>query len=180
MNFHCLGKKRFSNCTLKQLLSSDCELYALCGIFQDMHYYQSCLEAILQNSPDAKVFCLVHKMDLVQDDQRDLVSKSEFHLSVSETFFFEIPFVQEIQKDKKFLQIFREREEDLKRLSKPLECSCFATSIWDETLYKVKSAIRLLSCFDLHVWNTPIHTNLCFLCLCFRHGHPSCTNSYRM
>ena len=37
---------------------------------RDMHYYQSCLEAILQNSPDAKVFCLVHKMDLVQDDQR--------------------------------------------------------------------------------------------------------------
>ncbi|MEQ2213726.1 hypothetical protein XENOCAPTIV_019867 [Xenoophorus captivus] len=41
---------------------------------KDMHYYQSCLEAILQNSPDAKVFCLVHKMDLVQEDQRDLVS----------------------------------------------------------------------------------------------------------
>ena len=41
---------------------------------RDMPYYQSCLEAILQNSPDAKVFCLVHKMDLVQDDQRDTVS----------------------------------------------------------------------------------------------------------
>ncbi|XP_077621449.1 ras-related GTP-binding protein B-like, partial [Crocuta crocuta] len=39
---------------------------------KDMHYYQSCLEAILQNSPDAKIFCLVHKMDLVQEDQRDL------------------------------------------------------------------------------------------------------------
>lgn len=45
---------------------------------KDMHYYQSCLEAILQNSPDAKVFCLVHKMDLVQEDQRDLVSLSIF------------------------------------------------------------------------------------------------------
>nr|XP_033705357.1 ras-related GTP-binding protein B isoform X11 [Tursiops truncatus] len=71
---------------------------------KDMHYYQSCLEAILQNSPDAKIFCLVHKMDLVQEDQRDL--------------------------------IFKEREEDLRRLSRPLECSCFRTSIWDETLYK--------------------------------------------
>ncbi|KAI4813933.1 hypothetical protein KUCAC02_003153 [Chaenocephalus aceratus] len=58
---------------------------------KDMHYYQSCLEAILQNSPDAKVFCLVHKMDLVQEDQRDL--------------------------------IFKEREEDLKRLSRPLAWS---------------------------------------------------------
>lgn len=41
---------------------------------KDMHYYQSCLEAILQNSPEAKIFCLIHKMDLVQEDQRDLVS----------------------------------------------------------------------------------------------------------
>uniref|UniRef100_A0ABM5EW97 Ras-related GTP-binding protein n=3 Tax=Agamidae TaxID=81953 RepID=A0ABM5EW97_9SAUR len=76
---------------------------------KDMHYYQSCLEAILQNSPDAKIFCLVHKMDLVQEDQRDL--------------------------------IFKEREEDLKRLSRPLECACFRTSIWDETLYKAWSSI---------------------------------------
>ncbi|XP_019774343.2 ras-related GTP-binding protein B isoform X11 [Tursiops truncatus] len=76
---------------------------------KDMHYYQSCLEAILQNSPDAKIFCLVHKMDLVQEDQRDL--------------------------------IFKEREEDLRRLSRPLECSCFRTSIWDETLYKAWSSI---------------------------------------
>lgn len=76
---------------------------------KDMHYYQSCLEAILQNSPEAKIFCLIHKMDLVQDDQRDL--------------------------------IIREREDDLKRLSKPLDCTCFATSIWDETLYKAWSSI---------------------------------------
>ncbi|GAB6019769.1 hypothetical protein CHUAL_001318 [Chamberlinius hualienensis] len=76
---------------------------------KDIHYYQSCLEAILQNSPEAKVFCLVHKMDLVQEDQRDA--------------------------------IFKEREEDLKRLSKPLDCTCFRTSIWDETLYKAWSSI---------------------------------------
>lgn len=40
---------------------------------KDMHYYQSCLEAILQSSPEAKIFCLIHKMDLVQEDQRDMV-----------------------------------------------------------------------------------------------------------
>lgn len=75
----------------------------------DMHYYQSCLEAILQNSPDAKIFCLIHKMDLVPDDQRDI--------------------------------IFHQREDDLKRLSKPLDSTCFATSIWDETLYRAWSSI---------------------------------------
>merc|ERR1712156_1233121 len=39
----------------------------------DIHYYQSCLEAILQSSPKAKIFCLIHKMDLVEEDQRDLI-----------------------------------------------------------------------------------------------------------
>ncbi|XP_054168493.1 ras-related GTP-binding protein A-like [Oppia nitens] len=76
---------------------------------KDMHYYQSCLEAILQFSPETKIFCLIHKMDLVQEDQREL--------------------------------IFKERETDLKRLSRPLDCTCFRTSIWDETLYKAWSTI---------------------------------------
>eukprot|EP01135_Chromosphaera_perkinsii_P001508 Nk52_evm2s193 gene=Nk52_evmTU2s193 len=40
---------------------------------KDMHYYQSCLEAILQNSKGAKIFLLIHKMDLVQEDQRDQI-----------------------------------------------------------------------------------------------------------
>ena len=42
---------------------------------KDMHYYQSCLEAILQYSPDAKIFCLIHKMDLIPEDQRKVVSE---------------------------------------------------------------------------------------------------------
>lgn len=43
---------------------------------RDMHYYQSCLEALMQNSPEAKIFCLVHKMDLVPEDQRTMVCLS--------------------------------------------------------------------------------------------------------
>lgn len=50
---------------------------------KDMHYYQSCLEAILQNSSDAKVFCLVHKMDLVQEDQRDVVRSKNWTLYIT-------------------------------------------------------------------------------------------------
>lgn len=49
---------------------------------KDMHYYQTCLEAILQNSPDAKIFCLIHKMDLVQEDQRDTVRKVCYTLRI--------------------------------------------------------------------------------------------------
>lgn len=40
---------------------------------KDLNYYQSCLEAILQHSRNAKVFCLIHKMDLIQGDHQDKV-----------------------------------------------------------------------------------------------------------
>lgn len=40
---------------------------------KDHDYYQSCLEAILNNSPNAKVFCLVHKMDLVSEKDRQTI-----------------------------------------------------------------------------------------------------------
>jgi len=76
---------------------------------KDFHYYQSCLSSILENSKDAKIFCLLHKTDLIPEDQRELV--------------------------------FAEREAELKRRSLPLEITCFATSIWDETLYKAWSSI---------------------------------------
>lgn len=40
---------------------------------RDLRYYQTCLSAIYENSPTAKVFCLIHKMDLLQEDQRDKI-----------------------------------------------------------------------------------------------------------
>lgn len=38
---------------------------------KDQLTYTSCLEALRDNTPDAKVFCLIHKMDLVQVELRD-------------------------------------------------------------------------------------------------------------
>ncbi|KAI7858844.1 ras-related GTP-binding protein A-like protein [Circinella umbellata] len=40
---------------------------------KDIHFYQTCLEYILTYSPDAKVFCLIHKVDLIQEEERDKV-----------------------------------------------------------------------------------------------------------
>ncbi|EEB05443.1 Gtr1/RagA G protein Gtr1 [Schizosaccharomyces japonicus yFS275] len=40
---------------------------------RDLHAFESCLEATVTNSPKARVFCLIHKMDLVQEDLRDVV-----------------------------------------------------------------------------------------------------------
>ena len=42
-------------------------------VAKDMDYYASCLSAVKANSKNAKVFCLVHKMDLVPEEQREPV-----------------------------------------------------------------------------------------------------------
>ncbi|EPB83374.1 hypothetical protein HMPREF1544_09907 [Mucor circinelloides 1006PhL] len=50
---------------------------------KDIHYYQSCLESILTHSPNAIVFCLMHKMDLIQEDRRDMMfEKQKLELQV--------------------------------------------------------------------------------------------------
>jgi len=77
---------------------------------KDLENFQSCLEAIEQNSKNAHIFCLIHKMDL-------------------------------IHKEEDRQKIFKERSEELHQLSKPLNMTCYGTSIWDETLYKAWSQI---------------------------------------
>lgn len=49
-------------------------------------------------------------------------------------------------------KIFKKRETELVQLSSPLKVTCFRTSIWDETLYKVpklciESFHRYAKCF---------------------------------
>jgi Ras-related GTP-binding protein A/B len=36
---------------------------------QDVQYFNECLDAIKAKSPNAKIFCLIHKMDLVHSDE---------------------------------------------------------------------------------------------------------------
>lgn len=45
--------------------------------------------------------------------------------------------VAEEQRD----SLFKDREEDLVRLSRPGNVTCFRTSIWDETLYRLKAKV---------------------------------------
>jgi Ras-related GTP-binding protein A/B len=54
-------------------------------IDRDFQYFHSCMDAIKQNSKDAKVFCLVHKMDLVQEELRERVccGLKEIHILYS-------------------------------------------------------------------------------------------------
>ncbi|CAM9654683.1 unnamed protein product [Chrysoparadoxa australica] len=63
------------------------------GLEKDLAHFSGVLEAIEQNSPEARVFVLIHKMDLVPEDQRDLVFQERQQLiqnrggGMSLTFF---------------------------------------------------------------------------------------------
>ncbi|PAV64306.1 hypothetical protein WR25_25377 [Diploscapter pachys] len=86
---------------------------------RDLRYYQSCLEALLHNSPKAKVFCLVHKMDLISEDQRE----ATFNARVADI----------VRYSNAAAGAPTDRTEPI--------AQCFKSSIWDETLYKAWSAI---------------------------------------
>jgi Ras-related GTP-binding protein A/B len=78
------------------------------GMNKDLEYYRDCLEGLKQFSPEAAVFLLVHKMDLVREPK-------------SATF------------DKK--------HKELQDASGAATITVFGTSIYDESLYKVRHPI---------------------------------------
>jgi Ras-related GTP-binding protein A/B len=79
---------------------------------KDCLVYSQCIEALKDNSPGARVFVLVHKMDLVQVDLRE--------------------------------RLFEDRKGVLRERSWDMDVVFFATSIWDETLYKASPPFPLL------------------------------------
>lgn len=100
-------------------------------IDRDMHYYQACLDAMMANSKDAKIFVLIHKMDLIQREHRD-----EACWSLSAWFMPGFNLMHAL-----LLQVFNKKIAELKAISEPLQIVGFATSIWDETLYRAWSVI---------------------------------------
>lgn len=66
----------------RSLLSYPRPLFLLCALLfillfcdlqKDLQYYRQCVDAINEHSKDAKIFCLIHKMDLIAEEQRDQV-----------------------------------------------------------------------------------------------------------
>mmetsp|Transcript_37005 Transcript_37005/g.72240 ORF Transcript_37005/g.72240 Transcript_37005/m.72240 type:complete len:306 (-) Transcript_37005:182-1099(-) len=76
---------------------------------KDMQYFGLCVEALKANSENPKVFCLLHKMDLVPEEDRD--------------------------------KVFQMQSDKIREIAGSLSNMCFATSIWDETLYRAWSRI---------------------------------------
>eukprot|EP00731_Ephydatia_muelleri_P038531 Em0795g4a len=81
---------------------------------EDMHYYQTCLEAIMQNSPEAQVFLFDP-----QDGPHPRGSKTSGNSVI----------------------VFASKMSELQKCSLPHKFTGFQTSIWDETLYKAWSEI---------------------------------------
>jgi len=52
---------------------------------KDLAHYEGCLEALEQNSPDARIFVLIHKMDTVEEANRDEVFQERKALIQSRT-----------------------------------------------------------------------------------------------
>lgn len=79
---------------------------------KDFDHFCGVLEAIEENSPDARIFVLVHKMDLVAEEDRESI----------------------LQERKGLIG-------DSCKSCGVEHFECFGTSIWDETLYKAWSEI---------------------------------------
>jgi Ras-related GTP-binding protein A/B len=75
---------------------------------KDFDHFAGVLEAIEENSPDARISVLVHKMDLVAEEEREMILQDRFRLI----------------------------EEACSNAVGVHNLQCFGTSIWDETLYK--------------------------------------------
>ena len=76
---------------------------------RDLDTYGQVIRALKEYSPNAHVFCLVHKMDLVQNEHRE--------------------------------RIYEERVRMIVARSEGLSLETFASSIWDQTLYKAWAGI---------------------------------------
>ena len=79
------------------------------AVEQDLETYSQVIKALTEYSPGAHVFCLVHKMDLVQHELRE--------------------------------KIYEERCQMIAARSEGLSLETFASSIWDQTLYKAWAGI---------------------------------------
>mmetsp|Transcript_9369 Transcript_9369/g.17629 ORF Transcript_9369/g.17629 Transcript_9369/m.17629 type:complete len:473 (+) Transcript_9369:87-1505(+) len=79
---------------------------------KDFDHFTGVLEAIEENSPDARIFVLVHKMDLVAKEEQEMI-----------------------------LEDRRRLIEECCNSCGVQNFQCFGTSIWDETLYKAWSEI---------------------------------------
>ncbi|KAN0063027.1 GTP-binding protein gtr1 [Thecaphora frezii] len=101
----------------------------LSPLHRALRLHRDCLSALHQYSPDAQVFCLLHKMDLVDPSRRRAVYASR---------------VKELRRKSKEVALTagaKASKVGSASNGAGFRVNCFATSIWDETLYRAWSRI---------------------------------------
>lgn len=101
---------------------------------KDFDHFCGVLEAIEENSPDARVFVLVHKMDLVAEEDRDAIFEDRKRLIAESCVSCGV--------------------ENFK---------CYPSSIWDESLYKAWSEIVTNLIPNIRLLETHLN-NFCRMC----------------
>eukprot|EP01063_Lacrimia_lanifica_P002998 TRINITY_DN11616_c0_g2_i1.p1 TRINITY_DN11616_c0_g2~~TRINITY_DN11616_c0_g2_i1.p1 ORF type:complete len:340 (+),score=140.52 TRINITY_DN11616_c0_g2_i1:169-1188(+) len=110
--------------------------------------FRRCLSSLVANSPNAKVFCLAHKMDLIAPEKRPVIFE-DFLRQLNE-------LVSDV------LQEAEERSEPGSPAPE-LTMTCYQTSIWDESLYRAWSMIVYALVPKIEVLQTLTDT-FCKLC----------------
>ena len=90
----------------------------------DLRYFRDSLSALQTHTPDAEVFCLLHKMDLIEPSRRKNIYMNR---------------VADLRK--KAREVLNEHASSSPHAAHAIHLRCYATSIWDATLYKAWSNI---------------------------------------
>lgn len=86
---------------------------------KDFEYFYHILDNCRSRSPEAKIFVLINKMDLISGGKKE--------------------------KDEAYSRKVRELETRAKPIMADTSLRCFGTSIWDQSLYKVRLAVMFQS-----------------------------------
>ncbi|KAL2022348.1 hypothetical protein VTK56DRAFT_5415 [Thermocarpiscus australiensis] len=107
---------------------------------RDLATYVNIISALVQYSRDAKVFVLIHKMDLIQPMTREAVFDHRVAQVRAKTA--EAVAIVHKQKPEQQQQLLQQQQQQ--KQAPPdfdIDLQLFATSIWDQSLYKAWASI---------------------------------------
>lgn len=107
---------------------------------RDLATYMSIISALVQNSRDAKVFVLIHKMDLIQPSTREALFDQRANVVRRKTAEAVAAMRRQMPGGDSPQSQSQSPTEQQQQIP-DLELEVFATSIWDQSLYKAWASI---------------------------------------
>ena len=107
---------------------------------RDLATYVNIISALVQYSREAKVFVLIHKMDLIQPSTREAVFDQRVTVVRRKTVEA-VAIVRKQRPDPQQQQVSQEQPSTSDHPDVDIDMHLFATSIWDQSLYKAWASI---------------------------------------